>query len=369
MESQQPNPQVLSTPPENAVPQRTFFSLPLLAVASIFVILAAAGGGWYMYGPSTTTPETSTVKITGPKVIIGHNQWPGYVAFFVARDQGYFADEGVDVELREYPSLTEASKDYQKGVIQGSMNLGLDAIQEAQAGLDHKIVLLVDHSYGADGIVARPGIKNISDIKGKKVAYEFGTLEEFFLRYVLQESGLSLSDIEGVNLNAEEAANALIKKDVDVAVTFEPFISTALSETGGTKLYTSQQAPDLISDVLTFRSDFIAQYPDTVAAIVRAYLKAVDFNKFNPIISHSILAKAYGISTEDVVLQLEGVKIADKDANRIAFSKDTGAQSLYTNLQEIAQFAQTTNKQAKPFDSTTLIDPTFVNASQTTKQQ
>ena len=357
------NPTMIPTPPAPEYPEQKnpLLSVRLLATVSAIAILVIVSIGWYMYA-SQKAADTRVAKIMGPKVIIGHTLWPGYVAFIIARDQGYFAAEGVDVELRSYASLEEASQDYQKGLIQANMNLGLDAIHEAQSGLDHRIVLLVDHSYGSDGIIARPGIKDVAGIKGKKVAYEFGTLEEFFLGYALKEVGMSLKDVVSLNRNPEEAANALVKKEVDVAVTYEPFMTSALYTAGGTKIYSSVQAPDLISDVLTFHSDFIAQHPDEVAAIIRAYFKAINFNKFNPAVSHDILAKAYGISTADVILQLDGVKVADEEANRVAFSKDSGAQSLYTNLRDIALFVQASNKEQKPFDSATLIDPTFINA-------
>ncbi len=364
MEPQQPQPSI-SPPPsplEVQLPEQKSASLfTLLSAGGALVFVISASIAWYWFEASSPKMSDMPVaKIEAQKVVIGYTPWPGYIAFFVARDKGYFADEGLDVELKNYPSLAQTAVDYKAGLIQGVMNLGLDTIHQAETGLDHKAVLLIDDSKGSDGIIAGPGIKDFAGIKGKKVAYEFGTLEEFFLRYALEEHGLSLSDIQSVNHYPEAAADALIKKEVDVAVTYEPFMSRAMFAAGGSKIYSSAQAPGLITDILTFRTDFIVQNPNTIAAMIRAYFKAIDFIKFNPAEAHRILAEAYGISTDDVVAQLDGVKVSDQDRNRAAFSP-TSAQSLYVNLQSIAQFVQAVGKEEKPFDTATLIEPAFVN--------
>ena len=49
---------------------------------------------------------------------------------------------------------------------------GFDVVNEVYKGLDHKIVLAIDHSNGSDGIIASSKIKSITDAKGKRIAFE-----------------------------------------------------------------------------------------------------------------------------------------------------------------------------------------------------
>ena len=177
------------------------------------------------------------------KITIGYAPWPGYIGLFIARDKGFFEEEGLNIEIKGYPSLAALSEDYRAGKIQGRANLNLDSINEAIEGLDHKAILVIDYSNGSDGIIARHGITGLSQAKGKRIAYEFGTLEEFFLTYALQRSNLNLNDIQGVDLNPEASANAFIKGDVDMAVTYEPFMSDALGKAEGNKIFSSADAP------------------------------------------------------------------------------------------------------------------------------
>jgi NitT/TauT family transport system substrate-binding protein len=58
-----------------------------------------------------------------------------------------------------------------------------------------------DKSFGADGMVVKPGIASIKDLKGKKVAAGApGTTTFFTLAWMLKKNGLTIKDVEVVNL-------------------------------------------------------------------------------------------------------------------------------------------------------------------------
>src|SRR5882724_9640762 len=104
-----------AAPPQAPVPQNadqtsTLMSSSYLKIGTVAILLAVIGGiAWYLYAPSPKSVATSPVSAVMKKVTIGYTQWPGYIAFFVARDKGYFASEGLDMELRGYPSLNDAA--------------------------------------------------------------------------------------------------------------------------------------------------------------------------------------------------------------------------------------------------------------------
>jgi len=331
-------------------------------IFSIIVIVVIVLGGWYVY--QGVFKEKAVMEKAGlyqGKIIIGTETWPGYIAFYVARDKGFFEEAGLDVKIKRYIALGELSKDYVAGAMQGRANLTLDAVNEVYQGLDHKVVLAIDYSLGSDAIIATKDIKTISDFKGKRVGYESGTLEEFFVVWALQQSGLSLSDVIHVEGNPEETAQLIEEGAIDVAVSHEPFLSQILKSENIHTVYSSKDAPGLITDILTFRSDFIEEYPETVQQIVNIYFKALNVWKENPEEAHSILALEFEDTQEGVALQLEGVTLLDERNNKTAFTFASGLQSLYGNMRNINDFVHKhLDTSAEKIDTDKIITKQFI---------
>ncbi|AKM78702.1 MAG: Aliphatic sulfonates family ABC transporter, periplasmic ligand-binding protein [Candidatus Wolfebacteria bacterium GW2011_GWE1_48_7] len=327
-------------------------SLYFVAIGISILIIA-----WFGYWKSTTTTTTTT---TQEKIVIGRVDWPGYLGLIIADKKGYFKDEGLDVEVRRYSGLTELLQGYRSGEIQGKANPTFDCVTDAYEGIDNMAVIAIDQSNGADGIIARPGISSIRNLKGKKVGVERGTIEEFFLRYALDQYDMKFEDIIPVNLTAEQAADAVIAGDVDSSVTYEPYMTKAIKKSGGTLLFSSADALGVVVDVLTMRADFIDQYPDKVQAIVRAYFRAIDFWKANPMEANDIVAKELGSSPEDILAQLKGISVLDAADNRTAFTFAPGSQSLYGNMRAVDNFIKLSGKSSKTVDTDAMVEPRFI---------
>ncbi len=330
--------------------------LSIAIVLIIVGILAAVGFGYHFYTTTTTTTYAG-------KIVIGTETWPGYFPLYVAEERGYFREEGLDVDVKRYVALGEVSRDYQAGKLQGRANLTLDAVSEALDGLDHRVILAIDYSNGSDAIVARQGIKNISDLKGKRVAYEAGTLEEFFVAWALSEYKMSLADIVPVLGNPEESVTNLVEGRADAAVSHEPFLSQLITQNSGIHtVYSSADALGLITDILTFRSDFIEAYPETIPKIIRAYFKAMRFWRDNPEESNAIMAKEFGDTKESIAEQLKGITMLNERDNKTAFTFTQGLDSLYGNMKKTNEFIveHRRDEQQKEIDTDELIEPRFL---------
>lgn len=326
----------------------------------LFVILGSTGLFGYQQFFSNKQALKPKTGYTG-NIKIGYIAgWPGHLGLFLARDKGYFKEEGVHVELKKYEGGTPLLNDYVHGRLQGRADLTLDAISEASMGLDHKTVLAIDYSNGADAIISSANIKTFQDVKGKRFAFEKGSIEEFFTRYALQQNNLSINDIIPINLAADKAAQALVKGDVDVAATFEPLVSQVVGQIHGNTLYTSAEAPGIITDILTFRSDFINQYPDTVQSIAKAYFKGVQYWKDHPADANQLIGKELGVSAAEADNALAGIKILNVQDNIAAFTFAAGLQSLYGNLRQVGRFMQATS--SATIDTDSLIEPKFIRA-------
>lgn len=295
------------------------------------------------------------------KITYGWNVWPGVLPYLVAKDQGFFKDNGLDVEMVEYDSYIKKVDDAVSGKINFSGDFALiDVIEKVSKGNALQVVLATDYSNGADGIVAKSEIKNISELKNKNVAVEMGTLGEYLLYDALKKNNLTLSDINEVNLTAQEAAQVFIRGEVDAAVTYEPDYSEAVKKGNGTRIYTSADSPGLIIDCLTFRKDFLIQNPLKVQAVVNAYFEAMDFISLNPDKAYAIGAKYFKITPDEYKEQIKGVKLMSKDDNLKAFTYGSGIDSLHGTIKNINNFLIGKGTIKTVVDSTEVINPTFI---------
>jgi NitT/TauT family transport system substrate-binding protein len=189
-------------------------------------------------------------------------------------------------------------------------------------GIDLHYVLAVDNSKGGDGIAANKDIKSIADLKGKKVAFEEGSVSQFFLNALLKDAGMSQSDIEPVNMAATDAGVAFAAKQVDAAVTWEPALSQGAKAPHGHLLLSSADKPGLITDVVAATTTTLNTKGDDVKAFVRAWYKALDYIKTNPDDANAIMAKGVGgwLSDPKVFADtLGGIEYLDKDKNKAFF--------------------------------------------------
>src|SRR6478735_11060561 len=129
---------------------------------------------------------------------VAYSDWPGWTAFAIAQEKGWFKDAGVDVELLwfEYGPSMEA---FTAGKVDAVMVTNGDALGTGAGGAKNVMILVTDYSNGNDMIVAKPGIKSLKDLKGKKIGLETGFVEHLMLLNGLEKAGMKESDVTIVN--------------------------------------------------------------------------------------------------------------------------------------------------------------------------
>lgn len=257
------------------------------------------------------------VKAEPTVVRIGTQPWIGYGPWWIAKEKGIFEKHGLQVELVDFIEDKEVNAAFASGDMNGANLATHTAIKLYAAGLDLRIVLLEDASYEADAILAPAAIASIADLRGRKIAYEEGTTSDLLLNYALAQNGMSVADIEPVLMPASDAGATLIAGQVDVAVTYEPYISAALAENPNLKLlYTAAERPGLISDVFVLSTKFIQEKPEAVRALIKVWDEAMAFYKSNPDEAKAIIAKAVGSTPEELQTAFDGVVFYDLEGNR-----------------------------------------------------
>jgi len=200
---------------------------------------------------ATSTLVASQMSWAAQPLKIGYSDWPGWVAWQVAIEKGWFKQAGVDVKFEwfDYSASMEA---FAAGKIDGVTVTNGDALVTGSTGAKNVMILLTDYSNGNDMIIGKPGIKSIKDLKGKKVAVEVGLVEHLLLLNGLKKAGLKESDVTLVNAKTNEMPQVLASGDVAAVGAWQPIAGQAIKGTPGAKpILTSADEPGLIYDVLT----------------------------------------------------------------------------------------------------------------------
>jgi NitT/TauT family transport system substrate-binding protein len=234
--------------------------------------------------------------------------------------------------------------------------------RQQSAGVPAVEIFPIDASVGGDGILASKSIKTVADLKGKSIAVNQGSVSEFFLAQVLQANGMSLKDVKELNMKSGEAGAAFVAGRVDVAVTWEPWLSKAKARADSQVLVSSKQYPDLIMDSFGFRKEFIQKYPDTVKEFMRAYYDAFDWMQKNPAEANKIIGDAVGESADDVKADLSTIAMYDLKTGKTIMGTSSAHGKIYDTAKAAADFWKSIGKIDSVMNLNDAIDPSFINS-------
>jgi NitT/TauT family transport system substrate-binding protein len=250
------------------------------------------------------------------EVNIGTQPWIGYGPFWIADDQGFDTDHGVDIKLTNFSTDQDLESGFASGRFQAANNANNTLIRLADLGLDYKIVLMEDISLEADAVVScNPDIRSIEDLadaEGIKVAFEEFSVSDVLFRYALNEAGVDFENFEYTPIPAADAGTAAVAGRVDVAVTYEPYLQAAIEEGDNCEIiYTAAEREGLISDALAVNTQFAEENPDAVVGVLQAWGDAVDYYNQNTEDAQAIIAEAVGETPAALGPSFEGVELFD----------------------------------------------------------
>jgi NitT/TauT family transport system substrate-binding protein len=263
---------------------------------------------------------------------IGTVVWIGYGPFYVADQLDLFKKSGVKVTMQMFtdPALIPAA--VTGGTVDGGMITYDQVISAVAKGSSMRVVSPIDYSNGGDAIVSTLDITTIKQFKGQKVAFNPLSPSDFLLSYALQSNGMSEKDVKPINMSPEGVPAAMASGGVKVGVTYEPSVSEIIAMDGGKKfhvVFSSKDAPGLITDVLVFKKEYIARNPDVVKALIQGYIDGLDYMKKNPNEAAKAIGKVMGISDKEVLEQMSGVYNMTADEFGAVFAKSDKTTSLY----------------------------------------
>lgn len=260
-----------------------------------------------------------------PTVRVGTLLWPAHEVFFLARHMGALPDS--EVRLVEYSTMTQIKRSFESGAIDvAGMTLDM-ALSLEDAGLDPRVVLVLDISTGADGIFAGPGIDGVAGLRGRRVGLEEQGVSLYFLARALATEGLGPSDVQLVYLPIDQQVRAFEAGQLDAVVTFEPF-STRVQALGAKRIFDSAELPGEIVDVLVVRGDFLEAHPERVHQLRRGWFAALAQLRSNPGPSLRVMAERLDFTSADLQRSLSGMQLLGEEENRALLDPAEGEPGL-----------------------------------------
>jgi len=268
---------------------------------------------------------------------VGVSDWTGWVAWYVAQDQGYFRKYGADVKLVWFANYTDSISALSTGQLDANSQTWSDTLGPLAKGIALKAVLVNDNSAGNDALMVGPKIRGFPELRGRKIALEQYSISHFVLYTALARNGLTPNDVNVVNLSAGDAAAAFMSGRVDAAVVWNPWISQIEKSGAGRPLFTSTQMPGLIPDLLVAQAQAIQSKRKDFVAMIRAWFDTQAFIQSQPERAVAIMAKVVGMDPGQYRVFLPGTRFFDAAANRDAFDPQS-EHSLVRVAPTIAAF-------------------------------
>jgi len=256
------------------------------------------------------------------KVAIAISGWTGFAPLTLAKEAGLFKKHGLDVTIKKIPQ-----KDRHLAIASGDVQCAATTVETwivwNANGVATTQIFQLDKSYGADGMVVKPGITKISDLKGKTVAASApGTAPYFTLAWMLKKNGLSTKDVKIVNLEPQAAANAMIagNTDIDAAMTYEPYLGAVRAKPEAGKIIATTLDYPMIMDTFGCTPKFLADNPKAAQGLADGYFDAVDMIAKDPKKSFEIMGADVKQTAEAFEGSQKYLRWQDRAANQRFFT-------------------------------------------------
>lgn len=225
--------------------------------------------------------KTHKPKYTGPVENVSTGIVSEYAGLIlIAENQGYFRDNGLNVTTKEYASGPVALNDLLSGKLDMAVASDFAGVRNSFANQNFKILANMSKSE-AFYLVANNerGIKDVSNLKGKKIGITQETVGEFFLSQFLILNNLSVRDVKLVNLPQSNLVKAVGTGQIDAAVLFEPNAYQAQAALGDKAVRMSIQSGRTIYSLLYGTDKLVNERPEVIVRYMQAIIEAEKFIK------------------------------------------------------------------------------------------
>ncbi|MEZ4520842.1 MAG: ABC transporter substrate-binding protein [Thermomicrobiales bacterium] len=201
--------------------------------------------------------------------------WAQHSALYLAQDRGFFEDENLDVDFHVPANPEDGLKLVGSGEEDFAISYEADVLLARGEDLPvQSVAALVQHPLNSIMSLESTGIERPADLEGKQIGYAGLPSDEALVKAVLESDGLTLDDVELVNVGFS-LAPSLVSGQVDAVIgaywVYETFqIENETGDTVSVLPLTDWGVPDYYELVLVTSDEMIEEHPETVERFVRA---------------------------------------------------------------------------------------------------
>lgn len=243
---------------------------------------------------------------------LGLAMQPSSSLVMVALEKSFFAQEGLDISVSEFPSGKRALLD---GLLPGNVDLATSTeIPVMMASLDNEDIKILATTFSANNvnrIVVRrdSGISNPTDLSGKRIATQKASAVHFFLHLFLVNLGISENNTDMSFMKAEALPKAIFDGKIDAFSMREPFITQARRLLGDKIMVF--EAPGLYNqvDMIVASGSLLRDQPDVSFQLIRALIRAEDYINKKPDEAKTIASNRLKVSKEKIQSLWPSIKL------------------------------------------------------------
>lgn len=215
----------------------------------------------------------------------GVNQVPSLVAL----DQGYFADEGLEVRLMPVARGGVAVEAMASGSVEFAESAHTTFFSAVNSGLPLIAIGTATRGYFGKMIASNQhaDLSSISDFKGKRIGTQVGTGMHMVVEMLIEQAGLSVDDFQITNIRVVDMPAAMASGGAfDAVIGWEPGMQRIVQSGNGVEV---MGAPDFEREaqitypfVISARREYVEANPEIVQGVLNAYARAHAFVRDNP---------------------------------------------------------------------------------------
>lgn len=228
--------------------------------------------------------QEAEIDANDERVILAVTPWPGSAALYVACENGYFEDQGIEVTLSPYASghlgldatlsgdadlTTVGDTPLARAVVQGRPVAVLATLCEINRAV--LIVARKDH-----------GIASLEDLRGRSVGVVEGTTADFFLHILLSTSYIRTEEVHIVGLETEAVVDSLLLGEVDAVCTWSPHTTEAIQRLADRGIVFDDPGIYKMTWNLASSMEYAQDHPGRIQKILLAVIKANAYIREHP---------------------------------------------------------------------------------------
>ena len=294
------------------------------AIAAALIALTALSG---CSRAGTSETPTAQSKGAAAEVRIGYFPNVTHAAALIGVEKDLFKSELGSTKLTT--QTFNAGPDEVNALLGESLDIGYigsgPAINAYSKSKGEAVRLIAGATSGGAQLVTKPEINSVEDLKGKTIATpQLGNTQDVALKKYLAEKGLTG---QVTVTNVENAASLDLFKKGDIAATWspQPWSARIVAEAGGKVLLdekTLWEGGSFPTTVIIVRTKFLQEHPETVEAVLRAHVAAIDWAGANK----DEAKKTVNAALEKLTSKKLGDKILDAAWDNIELTTDAQAK-------------------------------------------